>query len=228
VPEKKSAIRAQSVVEVRYSKVSKKVMSVTTGLDFELHKLSLVSTAGYFVGLHIRFAAPLISFQTYDQAWLDHYTREAYALRDPTIAWGFSQTGKSRWRDFNIPDTFGILEKAKKFGLIHGLTVSCGPIASRTIASFSRADREFTDTEMESIEVIVRRLHDITEPPDSQSRSQIEALACIANGMRHAQAAASLGISESAFKARLNSARQKLLARTTAEALQRAKEYKLL
>jgi LuxR family transcriptional regulator len=203
-------------------------MQVNTGLDYELRKLGLLAPSGYFIGLHIRFAAPLISFQTYDQAWLDHYTAQAYALRDPTIAWGFSQTGSCRWRDFTIPDTFGILEQAKKYGLIFGMTVSCGPIASRTIASFSRADREFEDGEIDRIESTVRRLHDITEPPEALSRSQIEALTCVANGMRHAQAAAKLGISESAFKARLNSARQKLLARTTAEALQRAKEYKLL
>lgn len=201
---------------------------MNTGLDFELRKLSALAPAGYFVGLHIRFAAPLISFQTYDQAWLDHYTQQAYALRDPTIAWGFSMTGACRWRDFGIPDTFGIMEQAKSYGLVYGLTVSCGPIASRTIASFSRGDREYDDNEMARIEAVVRRLHDITEPPESLSRSQIEALNCVANGMRHAAAAAKLGISESAFKARLNSVRLKLLARTTAEALQRAKEYKLL
>lgn len=201
---------------------------MNTGLDLELRKLSALSPAGYFVGLHIRFAAPLISFQTYDQRWLDHYTEQAYALRDPTIAWGFSATGACRWNDFGIPDLFGILENARSYGLVYGLTVSCGPIASRTIASFSRADREYEDSEMERIEAIVRRLHEITEPPDSLSRPQIEALNCVANGMRHAAAAAKIGISESAFKARLNSVRVKLLARTTAEALQRAKEYKLL
>ncbi len=201
---------------------------VNTGLDYELRKLALMAPAGYFIGLHIRFAAPLISFQTYEQAWLDHYTQQAYALRDPTIAWGFSTTGACRWSEFTIPDTFGILEKGRSYGLVYGMTVSCGPIASRTIASFSRGDREFEDLELEKIEAVVRRLHDITEPPESLSRSQIEALTCVANGMRHTAAAAKLGISESAFKARLNSARQKLLARTTAEALQRAKEYKLL
>lgn len=203
-------------------------MSSNTGLDYELRKLGLLAPAGYFIGLHIRFASPLISFQTYDQSWQDHYTQQAYALRDPTIAWGFSTVGASRWSDFNIPDVFGILAEAKKYGLIYGVTVSCGPISSRTIASFSRADREFEQNEIDRIEETVRRLHDITEPPESLSRSQIEALTCVANGMRHAAAANKLGISESAFKARLNSARQKLLARTTAEALQRAKEYKLL
>lgn len=203
-------------------------MSTNTGLEYELRKLGLLAPAGYFIGLHIRFASPLISFQTYDQSWQDHYTQQAYALRDPTIAWGFSTVGASRWSEFNIPDVFGILAEARKYGLIYGVTVSCGPISSRTIASFSRADREFEQNEIDRIEETVRRLHDITEPPESLSRSQIEALTCVANGMRHAAAANKLGISESAFKARLNSARQKLLARTTAEALQRAKEYKLL
>lgn len=188
----------------------------------------MLAPAGYFIGLHIRFAAPLVSFQTYDQSWLDHYTQQAYALRDPTIAWGFSSTGACRWTDFGIPDMFGILEKARSYGLVYGLTVSCGPIASRSIASFSRADREYEEPEMTQIEAAVKRLHDFTEPPESLSKAQIEALNCVASGMRHAAAAAKLGISESAFKARLNSVRLKLLARTTVEALQRAKEYKLL
>jgi LuxR family transcriptional regulator len=53
-------------------------------------------------------------------------------------------------------------------------------------------------------------------------------LRLIAAGDRHAAAAAKLGISESALKARLTAARQRLMARTTAEALQRAQEYRLL
>lgn len=203
-------------------------MSSNTGLDYELRKLGLMAPAGYFVGLHIRFTSPLLTFQTYDQAWLDHYTNNGYVLRDPMTAWGFSTTGSIRWSDTRLLDPFGLFKEAATYGLRYGVTVSCGPISSRTIASFARSDREFVDGEIETIAAIVGRLHDITEPPESLSKSQIEALNCIAKGMRHGQAAAALGISESAFKARLNSARQRLLARTTAEALQRAKEYKLL
>jgi len=68
----------------------------------------------------------------------------------------------------------------------------------------------------------------MTEPPESLTPAQIQALRLIAAGDRHAAAAAKLGISESALKARLNAARQRLLARTTAEAIQRAKDYRLL
>ena len=102
------------------------------------------------------------------------------------------------------------------------------PISSRTIASFARDDREFIDDEIAEISTTVRRLHEITEPPASLTKAQKEALRCIAEGDRHAAAAAKLGITESAFKARLISVRERLKARTTAEALQRAKEYRLL
>jgi LuxR family transcriptional regulator len=58
--------------------------------------------------------------------------------------------------------------------------------------------------------------------------AQIEALQCISNGDRHTAAAAKLGISESALKARLKSARIRLEARTTSEAVRKAREYRLL
>ncbi len=169
-----------------------------------------------------------MTFQTYDQAWLDHYTNNGFVLRDPMTAWGFSTTGSIRWSDEKLPDPFGLFKEAAAFGLNYGATVSYGPISSRTIASVARSDREFTDDEIARVAGIVHNLHDMTEPPSELTRAQLEALKCIAGGDRHAAAAAKLGISESALKARLNSARQRLMARTTAEAIQRAKDYRLL
>ena len=108
-------------------------------LDPILHTLALMAPSGYFIGLHIRYASPLMQFSNYDQNWLDHYTEKAYALRDPTIAWGFSQEGACRWDEMGVPDPFGLFTEAKSFGLTYGLTVSCGPIRSRTISSFARS-----------------------------------------------------------------------------------------
>lgn len=198
------------------------------GIDVELHHLSLLAPAGYFVGLHIRFTAPLFTFQTYDQAWIDHYTENGFVLRDPMTAWGFSTTGTIRWSDPRLPDPFGLFNEAARFGLVHGVTVACGPIKSRTIASFSRSDREYADAEIEAITKIVHRLHDMTEPPEQLTKAQVEALRCIAGGDRFAAAAVKLGISESALKARITSARIRLMARTTAEAIQRAKDFRLI
>jgi LuxR family transcriptional regulator, quorum-sensing system regulator SdiA len=203
-------------------------MNVKLGIDRDLHQLSLLAESGYFIGLHIRFTSPLFTYQTYDQAWIDHYTENGYVLRDPLTGWGFSTTGWIRWSDPKLLDPFGLFREAAQYGLNFGATVACGPIKSRSIASFARSDREFRDDEIATIETIVLRLHDMTEPPEELTRAQVEALRCIAGGDRFAAAAEKLGISESALKARITSARVRLMARTTAEAIQRAKDYRLI
>ncbi|KPQ18084.1 MAG: LuxR family transcriptional regulator [Rhodobacteraceae bacterium HLUCCO18] len=200
-------------------------MSKAPVLDLLLHELALAAPAGYAVGLHIRYVSPLIMVNTYPDAWMEVYTAKLYGLRDPSLAWGLSHTGTRRWSEIGLPDPFGILPEAASYGLVYGMIASIGPMSSRTITGASRSDREFTDDEMEHIHRIVQRMHDLSEPPERLSKAQAEALRCIAEGDRHAAAAAKLGISESAFKARLMTARQKLMARTTAEAVQRAKEF---
>ncbi|MDO5648089.1 autoinducer binding domain-containing protein [Paracoccus sp. (in: a-proteobacteria)] len=193
-----------------------------------LKELEGYAPSGYFLGLHIRFAAPLLQVQTYSEDWSQFYSNNGYALRDPTIAWGFSTLGACRWSALPVPDPFDILQEAAAHGMTFGVTVSCGPISSRTIASFTRSDREYLDNEIEHLVRIVHHMHELVEPPASLTKAQVEALRCVAEGHRHAAAAARLGITESAFKARLISVRDRLNARTTAEALQRAKEYRLL
>lgn len=204
------------------------MMASRVGVDAELIYLGHLAPAGFFIGLHIRFTSPLFTFQTYDQRWIDHYTENGYVLRDPMTAWGFAKTGWIRWSDPALPDPFGLFREAATYGLNYGCTVACGPIKSRSIASFARSDREFRDDEIASIEARVLRLHQLTEPPEALTEAQAEALRCIAGGDRFAAAAEKLGISESALKARITSARQRLMARTTAEAIQRAKDSRLI
>ena len=203
-------------------------MSLRSGIDLKTRELAQLAPGGFFFALHIRFALPLLHHQTYPQGWTDRYTEEAYALRDPIIAWGFSTTGRTRWSEIKNADPFDILGQAQEFGMVYGFEVSCGPMKSRTIASASRSDREFTEDEMAVFEAMIVELHNMTEPPKSLTNAQIEALRCVAEGDRHAAAAARLNISESAFKARLSAARTALLARTTTEAIQRARDYRLL
>lgn len=203
-------------------------MSIRSRIDVELQNLARLATSGYFIGLHIRFTSPLFTFQTYDQRWIDHYTENGFVLRDPMTAWGFSRTGWIRWSDPALLDPFGLFKEAAQYGLNFGATVACGPIKSRTIASFARSDREFREEEVAKIEKTVLRLHDLSEPPEALTEPQIEALRMIAGGDRFAAAAEKLGISESALKARITTARNRLMARTTAEAIQRAKDNRLI
>ncbi len=203
-------------------------MTNSKGLEDCLGLLAALAPAGYSVGLHIRYAAPLFYKKTYDPAWQRIYDDNAYALRDPTVFWGLGIKGATRWSAIKLPDPFNILEKARAYGLLYGAVISWGPITSRSIVGIARGDREYTDEEIEQAIEIVKQLHDLAEPPTELTKAQAEALRLLADGHRHTAAAAELGISESALKARLKSARTRLGARTTAEAIRKAREYRFL
>ncbi|WP_417243594.1 autoinducer binding domain-containing protein [Celeribacter sp.] len=193
-----------------------------------LSKLGGLSPSGYSTALHIRYASPLFMDLSYPSDWIEHYTINAFALRDPMIAWGLSCEGTTRWSETGLPDPFNIMGQAADYGLKYGVSVSCGEVRSRSIVASARADREFTDAEMKEIAKIARILHQVSEPRQQLTPAQVQALRCIASGDRYAAAASKLGISESALKARLVSARERLMARTTSEAIQKAKDIRLL
>lgn len=197
-------------------------------LDLGLSRLGKIAPAGYALGLHIRFASAHIMIQTYDPKWIEKYTHNGYMLCDPVVSWGFGPVGTIRWSAMNYPDPHGIMAQAAEFGLNFGVAVAVGDVASRTIGGFARSDREFTDEEIEKIDHTVRLLHRESTPPERLTDAQGMALQLIAKGCRHAEAAAILGISESALKARLKGVRERLFVRTTAEAIQRAQQYHLL
>ena len=204
------------------------VMIENEPLQELFEELTELATAGFSAGLHIRFAAPLVYVRTYDTAWTTLYDESAYALRDPLVFWGLGGRGQTRWSQIKLPDPFNIIGQAREHGLRFGAVASYGPISSRSIVGCARADREFTDAEIERIAELTEALHLTAEPPTDLTQAQVEALRLLADGDRHTAAAAKLGISESAFKARLQSARVRLEARTTAQALKKAREYRLL
>ncbi len=193
-----------------------------------LKDLDQLAPMGYTVGLHIRFATPLVYKSSYPSDWVEHYNSHSYYLRDPLVFWGVGVEGTTRWSAIPLPDPFGVMKKAAAHGLNFGAVSSYGPITSRSIVGVARGDREFEDAELDRLKEITIQLHIEAKPPSDLTKAQIEALECVANGDRHVAAAAKLGISESAFKARLQSARLRLEARTTSEAIRKAREYRLL
>jgi LuxR family transcriptional regulator, quorum-sensing system regulator SdiA len=203
-------------------------MSERKAITMLLERLDQLAPMGYTVGLHIRFATPLIYRSSYPTAWVDHYNSHSYYLRDPLVFWGVGVEGTTRWSSIPLPDPFGVMKKAASHGLKYGAVSSYGPITSRSIVGISRSDREFDDAELSSLKELTIQLHIEAKPPSELTKAQIEALQCLANGDRHAAAAEKLGITESAFKARLQSARVRLEARTTSEAIRKAREYRLL
>lgn len=193
-----------------------------------LDQLNDLAPLGYTVGLHIRFATPLIYRSSYPAAWVEQYNSQSYYLRDPLVFWGVGVEGTTRWSSIPLPDPFSVMKKAAGYWLHYGAVSSYGPITSRSIVGIARGDREFTDGELDRLRETTIQLHIEAKPPTDLTRAQIEALRCLANGDRHAAAAERLGITESAFKARLKSARIRLEARTTSEAIRKLREYRQL
>ena len=191
-------------------------------------ELDALAPEGCAVALHIRFASPLYKFSTYPEAWQTIYDENAYGLRDPLVFWGVGVLGSARWSEIAMPDPFDILGKAKEFGLIYGAVGSFGKITSRSLMGIARDDRECTDSEIAEAMRILQRMHELAAPPQELTPAMLSALILMGQGYRHTAAAAELGISESALKARLSSARTRLYARTTAEAVRKAREYGFL
>ena len=134
------------------------------------------SPAGFAIALHIKFSSPTFLFQTYPKRWIDIYTVRGLVLKDPTVRWGFDNTGTIRWRDLTSEDSGGVLRMAKDFGLTHGFTSALVRQGSRTVASFARTDRDFLDAEISELVASLSALHDETLELEELSQADQKAL----------------------------------------------------
>ncbi|MCO4848318.1 MAG: autoinducer binding domain-containing protein [Yoonia sp.] len=134
--------------------------------QLEIHRLleevQKIATAGFALAFHVRFTTPTFLFQTYASDWLDHYSQNGFVMSDPTVAWGFENTGAIKWSELAEQDTMNVLTKAAEFGLKYG--TACGVEAgeSRSLGSFARADREFDADETKMLVDMMTKLHMLT------------------------------------------------------------------
>lgn len=130
-----------------------------------LSDLKETASGGFALAFHVRFTTPSFLFQTYPKDWLDYYSQNSLVLSDPTVAWGFENDGSINWTDLCESDSAGVLNKAAEFGLKFGATCATGANESRSIGSFARADRDFTDAEramfLEKLEMLHRATTDM-------------------------------------------------------------------
>lgn len=143
------------------------------------------SPSGFAIALHVRFTRPTYLFQTYSKRWMDHYATSGLVVRDPTVHWGFHSVGHVRWSDLEEIDTAGVIEQAKDFGIMNGVAVAIVRGGSRSIASFSRADREYSDDEIVELEAALAELHDATNADNGLSESERAALTALSIRLTH-------------------------------------------
>lgn len=203
-------------------------MDIFATVEAEAAKIAEIAPAGYFLALRVRGTSPLMALKTYPQAWVDRYMENGYMLRDPITAWAMTIGGAIRWSSPLLLDPFRILRQAAEYGLTYGASVAHGPISALSICSFGRSDREPTESEIAEVRRIVIDLHDRVALPKTLDDGQKEILHAMTQGTTAEELAARSGVSRDAMRERFTAVYETLRAKTADEALQRAKEYKLL
>lgn len=115
--------------------------------------------SGFAMAFHVRFATPTLLFQTYPKSWADHYSHNGLVMKDPTVAWGFSNLGTCRWSELSNDDPDGVMLQAADHGLAFGVVIAVEADNSRSFASFANADVEFSDAEILGFHDHITRLH---------------------------------------------------------------------
>jgi LuxR family transcriptional regulator, quorum-sensing system regulator SdiA len=162
-------------------------------INAELQRLVAVSGWCYAIGLRIRFNHPTLLYQTYPEAWITHYARNGLLFFDPAVRWGMTQTGICDWADLAAEDTAGVLQTAAEFGLVHGIVISVGDEATRSLGFFAHSRRALDDDERRLAQGVVTRLHDLTEGVADLAPDEIAPLQALNDHLRPPPAAAATG-----------------------------------
>ena len=194
-------------------------------------ELRLLAPLGYHIALRIGFAFPLEETNSFPSDWVEHYRQQRLMMFDPVMRWAYTHTGAIRWSALEDDGPRKVLAQARSHGLAYGATVSVTDDTGdgqRSFGSFVRADREFTDLELNLLRAFLLRRHAETAPPTNLTRAELEALRMIKDGKRLKEIAFDLGVTEGAVKQRLKNAKMKLDAKTSTQAAALANQYGLL
>ncbi|SEW03481.1 Autoinducer binding domain-containing protein [Cognatiyoonia koreensis] len=137
-------------------------MSSPNNVIGELRQLQSNAPAGFALAFHIDYTRPTFLFQTYPDAWISEYSEKGLVMSDPTVLWAFENEGCRRWSELTEHDGAGVLDMAAKYGLQFGATCAVEAGNTRSMCSFARSDREYTDAECQSLLESIAFLHDAT------------------------------------------------------------------
>lgn len=165
---------------------------------------------------------------TYPDEWTTEYVNKNYAYLDPTLQWAMFRQGIARWSDVKLPDVLGVMKQALKHGLRYGATVSRKTGKKRTMLFVSKSDREFTDLELEKLLDVSNVFFDAVGSETKLNTQELDTIKLLVEGESISDIAEKLGISQSAVKTRLFSARKKMDAKNNAQLVFKVGESNLL
>lgn len=198
-----------------------------TEIDQELSRLA---PRGYMFALHLRFSRPVRRVCTYPSGWIQTYTRRNLGIGDPMMIWCMLNEGSIRWSRLTetAADPLNVMGQARQSGLAYGVAVAHGPVESRSYIGAAHDSREFTDAEIDRMSQLLRQGHDHLDEATALRPILVEALEAIACGMTYDQACTALGISRTALRYRLQTARTALGTEDNAQAIRKAIDLGLM
>lgn len=190
--------------------------------------INQVSTAGYTLMVNFSIMGYEHFECSFHEKWKEEYDSNNYFLHDPVFQWALQNQGAARWSDVTLPDPMQILEKSKRYGLVHGAAFSYQTGSKRSMVFLSRHDREVTSEEMQRLNVTITAFFDSLLPPPSLSKKELEMLRLhVQEEYSYVQIASHVGLSLSAVKSSFLRMRQKFGCKSTARLGYLAKERNL-
>lgn len=189
-----------------------------------------VADAGYHAALRVGFAFPVQEANTFPSSWVQHYARYGLMINDPAVRWAYDHRGVIRWSDLLEDDKNAVLASASVFGMNFGAVLShyepeVAP--ERSYVLLAHRSREFSNSELDNLFDHLCQCHEQAVPP-RLTKAELEALGLIKEGFRIKEISHLLGVSDSAIKVRLSSARRKLGARTVTHAAGLAVSHRMI
>lgn len=136
------------------------LMTSISDIAKTLEALKHIAPSGFALAMRINFTTPTYLFQTFSSEWSKHYSAKGYMFDDPVVVWGLNSSGVARWSDLTSGDQT-IFHDAATYGLVYGVACATERTSAKSFGGFSRADREFTDSECSET-------HDLFETLDHQ------------------------------------------------------------
>lgn len=126
-----------------------------SGIEKELEELSILAPSGYVLALNIRWVGPAYVHFEYPSEWREIYESKNYFALDPVFYWTLTNKGFKRWSELRLPDPAGIFKQGRAYDLNYGAVFAKRNNRHRSFLTVARADREFTDDEMQKLNEIL-------------------------------------------------------------------------
>ena len=198
--------------------------------DAESETVRSLANSGFVMVFEISAFGPAHVHNEFDDDWRRIYEKNSYHARDPIFMRANISDCKLRWSEvgFKIPGitTNKIGIHAAEYGLKFGVILSKKP-DYRSFMSCARHDREFTDDEVELLEMKFDRILAGGSDGNALSKEKLMILLKLSEGYNQKTASNELDIKYPTFRLRLKEIYAELNVKTPEHAVAKAVQLKL-